>query len=251
MVVAGAAVEVDGSSGVWAVACASGGQRECGDGRVDRGEQDTPDCSERIIGVRGATDISPRRQYLRGCVWGRWGTRMSYASAGCAWVVDCPSRWSRLPAANGGRVNLEVSNRRSGRRRNTLVTDVVTVDEHGRYRLRLERHLDHARSEVWRALTSVRCPPRLAQVAPRADPPRLLEYRTADTAVRWEIADDGRAGSVLVFTQVCGSRQDGVDEMGWWLTALEVLGEWLDGDTHTDFPRRARCMIERCRCAFG
>ncbi|PQP12528.1 hypothetical protein [Rhodococcus opacus] len=131
------------------------------------------------------------------------------------------------------------------------MTDVVTVDEHGRYRLRLERHLDHARSEVWRALTSVRCPPRLAQVAPRADPPRLLEYRTGYTAVRWEITDDGRAGSVLVFTQVCGSRQDGVDEMGWWLTALEVLGEWLAGDTHTDFPRRARCMIERCRCAFG
>ena len=94
MVVAGAAVEVDGSSGVGAVACASGGQRDCGDGRVDRGEQDTPDFSERTIGVRGATDISPRRQYLCGCVWGRWGTRMSGLLRECRMCVD-----GRLPVA--------------------------------------------------------------------------------------------------------------------------------------------------------
>ncbi|QYA99958.1 hypothetical protein I1A62_02130 (plasmid) [Rhodococcus sp. USK10] len=131
------------------------------------------------------------------------------------------------------------------------MTDVVTVDELGRFRLRLERHLDQDPSRIWRVLTRLRRPPRLARVRPRALPPTLLEYTTGDTAVRWEIADDGCTGSVLVFTQMCGNRQDGVAEMGWWLTTLEVLGEKLAGRADTDFPNRARCMIDRCRCAFG
>ena len=131
------------------------------------------------------------------------------------------------------------------------MTDVVTVDEDGRYQLRLERHLPHCRENVWHGVRELRRRSARAHGCSRAHPPALLEYANRKGILRWEIAEDGPTRSILVFTHVCGDRRDGVDDMGWWLTELDVLAEILDGHPVADLPRRATAMISRCRCAFG
>lgn len=131
------------------------------------------------------------------------------------------------------------------------MTDVVTVDEDGRYQLRLERHLPHRREHVWHGVLELRRRSDRPHHCSCARPPALLEYANRESILRWEIAEDGPTRSTLVFTHLCGDRRDGVDAMGWWLTELDVLAEILEGHTVADLPQRARAMISRCRCAFG
>lgn len=129
------------------------------------------------------------------------------------------------------------------------MTDVVTIDEDGRYLLRLERHLPYRREHVWHGVLELRRRCR-AQHCLCAQPPALLEYTSRENVLRWEIVEDGPARSILVFTHRCGDRQHGVDDMGWWLTELDVLAEILDGHAVTDLRRRAETMLRRCRRAF-
>ncbi|MFC9556921.1 hypothetical protein ACFTWF_39555 [Rhodococcus sp. NPDC056960] len=131
------------------------------------------------------------------------------------------------------------------------MTDVVSVDENGRYQLRLERHLAHQRADVWQAVLELRRRSSRAHRCSHAAPPALLEYKDETSLVRWEVIEDGPTRSTLVFTHRCGSRQDGIDDMGWWLTELEVLADMLDGHPVSDFHQRATAMTSRCRCAFG
>ncbi|MDH6291916.1 hypothetical protein [Rhodococcus opacus] len=131
------------------------------------------------------------------------------------------------------------------------MTDVVTVDEDGRYLLRLERHLPYRRENVWHGVLELRRRTSRAHHRSCAEPPALLEYTSRKDVLRWEIVEDGPGRSILVFTHRCGDRQSGVDGMGWWLTELDVLAEILDGRTVSDLRHRAAGMINRCRCAFG
>ncbi|GAF45362.1 hypothetical protein C8E05_0108 [Rhodococcus wratislaviensis] len=130
------------------------------------------------------------------------------------------------------------------------MTDIVTVDENGRYRLHLERRLHHDCDEVWRVLRLLHPECGDTGMACRARPPSLLEYACGESVLRWDITGDGHSRSVLRFSHQCPRRQDGIEEMGWWLTELDVLGELLDGVEVTDFQRRAEDMIDRCRRAF-
>ena len=130
------------------------------------------------------------------------------------------------------------------------MTDIVTVTENGRYRLHLERRLHHNCDEVWRVLRRLHPECVGTGMACRARPPNLLEYACGEIVLRWDITSDGHSRSVLRFSHCCPSRQDGIEEMGWWLTELDVLGELLDGVNVTDFRRRAEDMIDRCRRGF-
>ncbi|MDH6291748.1 hypothetical protein [Rhodococcus opacus] len=88
-------------------------------------------------------------------------------------------------------------------------------------------------------------------MACRLQAPSLPEYASGAIVLRWDITRDGRSRSVLQFSHCCLSREGGIEEKGWWLTELDVLGELLDGADVTDFRRRADDMIDRCRRAFG
>ncbi|WP_252190322.1 MULTISPECIES: hypothetical protein [unclassified Rhodococcus (in: high G+C Gram-positive bacteria)] len=116
------------------------------------------------------------------------------------------------------------------------MTDAVTVDEDGRYLLRLARHLPYLREDVWRGVLELRRHSARALSCSCADSPALLEYRNRDSVLRWEIDSDGPARSLLIFTHRCGDRHDGVDAMGWWLTELDVLPEILDGHPRVRSP---------------
>ncbi|ANS27898.1 hypothetical protein R1CP_16035 [Rhodococcus opacus] len=130
------------------------------------------------------------------------------------------------------------------------MTDIVTVDEDGRYRLHLERRLHHDCDRVWRVLRLLHPACGGTDMVCRVRPPSLLEYACGEIALRWDITSVGPSSSILQFSHHCPCRQDGIEEMGWWLTEIEVLGELLDGVVVTDFRRRADAMTEHCRRAF-
>ncbi|PSK83561.1 uncharacterized protein YndB with AHSA1/START domain [Murinocardiopsis flavida] len=139
-----------------------------------------------------------------------------------------------------------------------MLGTLETTDE-GRCALRFERHLAHPPAKVWRAISDPeelrawypvaadlnRPPgtavalaftrvdlPDSAGVILRCDPPRLLEYSWDADVIRFELADDGNGGCVLVFTNVFDfGREDAapVDAGAAWHAALEVLEARLDG----------------------
>nr|WP_271213466.1 hypothetical protein [Rhodococcus wratislaviensis]GLK40571.1 hypothetical protein GCM10017611_74460 [Rhodococcus wratislaviensis] len=137
------------------------------------------------------------------------------------------------------------------------MTDTVDIEEDGRYRLRMERHIDHSAATVWTALTDPtrrRSPPwcsphRVAVVTVLAKRPRLLECVIGETVLRWQISGTG-CRSMLVFTHTCPTREGGVAQMGWWLTELDVLLANLDGHTVQDPLCRMQRMTQRCISAF-
>jgi len=131
----------------------------------------------------------------------------------------------------------------------------------GRVAVRFERRFPHPVAKVWRALTEVDQlrewfveildyeRSRLA-FEPGADlaffsrdgvsagsgrvvacePPTLLEYTWDTETLRFELAEDGPAATVLVFTNIVDDHGTAAAVAPGWGTGLDRLGARLDGD---------------------
>lgn len=137
-----------------------------------------------------------------------------------------------------------------------------TTTFNGRPALQLERHLQHSREKVWRAVTDPRqlsqwYPFRVTELEPRTggrlafddgegtvytatithyDPPRLFAFdehdpdgreREFDDHLRIELRDEG-AGCLLVLTHVMADPSIASSASGGWQACLEELTAQLE-----------------------
>lgn len=141
-------------------------------------------------------------------------------------------------------------------------TGTVRKLDDGRFALRFERRYPHPVAKVWRALTEagelrewfveiLDYERSRLTFEPGADlafvtssgasagsgrvvacePPTLLEYTWDTETLRFELAEDGPAATVLVFTNIVDDRDTAAAVEPGWGTGLDRLGARLDG-TH-------------------
>jgi uncharacterized protein YndB with AHSA1/START domain len=136
--------------------------------------------------------------------------------------------------------------------------------EDGRYELRFERRLAHAREKVWRAIADpaqlrawfveildydrsrldfaegaeLAFVPKAEHDLPtgrgrttRCEPPHLLEYTWDAEVLRWELAEDGTAACRLIFTNVVADLDFANAVAPGWQAGLDQLIKFLDGQS--------------------